>query len=214
MREAADGPLELCSKRSHSKQLYFTCISRTLRAALCILPFPGDSVETDAPPAVEQVARGHAEDCLASCSHRIALPEGQGLRTSPLRLAPLCIRHSEAEYCYIEPTLNSTRVSFRFARHDDDDDGLQPLFMAQYLRMLTREGLRRLPFANSTPANGFDISFLVGATAIYEIGCDAVLRCLLELVEQIEGAIAIERLRCLERTNAAAERYLARHLLH
>lgn len=111
---------------------YLTCIRSTLEAALCLRNFPSQTVERHNRPEVED--RSSRE----------------------LLLTPITITRTDKESTFIEPSINSTRVSIRIKQSDEVERLLAHKFAA-FLQQRAEQFiiLRRRPVA------GYDLSFLI-----------------------------------------------------
>ena len=114
---------------------YLTCIRSTLEAALCLRNFPSQTVERHNRPEVED--RSSRE----------------------LLLTPITITRTDKESTFIEPSINSTRVSIRIKQSDEVERLLAHKFTA-FLQQRAEQFiiLRRRPVA------GYDLSFLITHT--------------------------------------------------
>ncbi|KDD74755.1 ARP2/3 complex 20 kDa subunit (ARPC4) protein, partial [Helicosporidium sp. ATCC 50920] len=112
---------------------YLTALEPAIRTSLCLQPFPSQYVERHDRPVIE---------CEPESSH--------------LRSPPITIRRSEQEACLIEPSINSTRISFRFKT----TDSLERYILDSYRRFMLRraedlEILRRIAILD------YDVTFLI-----------------------------------------------------
>jgi hypothetical protein len=92
-----------------SLQSYLANLKAALRPALCLHNFPSQRVERHNYPAIE--VQTHPE----------------------LLLPPVTVTRSQQESCLIEQSVNSTRVSFRFA---SEEGSIEEYLLKTFLRFM------------------------------------------------------------------------------
>eukprot|EP00759_Apiculatamorpha_spiralis_P010557 PhF_6_TR17306/c0_g1_i1/m.26529/K05755/ARPC4; actin related protein 2/3 complex, subunit 4 len=111
---------------------YHNCVRATLTAALSLRSFPSSVAERHNKPEVEAAVS----------------PE--------LILNPITICRDDQERVYIEPSINSVRVSIRFRKSDSMEE-----YVAQRYTAFVTERAEQFFVLRRKPLDGYDISFLV-----------------------------------------------------
>ena len=127
-------PLARSLARSQANTLkpYLDCIRATLTASMCIRNFPSQVVERHNKPEVE-------------------------MRTSrELLLNPITISRNENEQCFIEPSINSVRVSIKIKQADE----IEQILTAKFARFLMQRA-EQFIILRRKPVDKFDLSFLI-----------------------------------------------------
>lgn len=120
-------------------QAYKQQMTDAFYKALCIRDFPCQSIERHNKPEIESG------------------------RNSLLLLPPVQITRHEGEGCYIEPSINSCRISFSFAHGDELEDALAA-GCTRYLGLKAED----LPILRRVPVHGYQVSFLITAAHLKE----------------------------------------------
>ena len=102
--------------------------------------------------------------------------------TSKIILHP---RTSTKEYCLVESSSNSVRVSFLFRQQQDDADQIEQTILSKYIKFFQQraedyEILRR------KPVEGFSISFLVLNAHVTKYSKEAILQVILDFVSRLD----------------------------
>jgi actin related protein 2/3 complex, subunit 4 len=203
---------------SASKEPFFLCVAQTLRAALCILPYPSTSAEGDAVPEVE-------DDALTLDSSDASRLTSSMQAVSPMRCNPLHLRWTQGDECVIEATHNSTRVSFWFAAAHQPGDARTPQLLQQYIRFFSTHGAATavLPVLRCAPRRReaaphqvrrgeeqtYDVSFLVLPQHVATYGRDHVVAFIVAFVKSVEADVAGLKVALDERRHAAARAFFS-----
>nr|CCD12020.1 unnamed protein product [Trypanosoma congolense IL3000] len=165
-------------------QAYYTCVSRTLHAALCIGNYPSRAVERHNKPEVE------VNDCTSDT----------GLGKSPeFLLNPIRITRSEHESCFIEPSINSVRVSFSFLK----TEALADLISRKYVSFLAQRG-QEFRILRKRPVSGYDISFLITHEDVETIPRGKIIQFMITFLMEIDEDIRNLKMNANERARRAA----------
>eukprot|EP00924_Labyrinthula_sp_SR-Ha-C_P015400 augustus_masked-scaffold_71-processed-gene-0.61-mRNA-1 protein AED:0.06 eAED:0.06 QI:0/-1/0/1/-1/1/1/0/170 len=140
---------------------YLDCIRHTLTASLCLRNFPSQVVERHNKPEIEFLA------------------------SRELILKPILICRTETEKCFIEPSVNSVRVSLKIKQADIIEEILTNMF-AKFLTQRAEQFfvLRRKPVA------GFDISFLITDKHLEDMWKHKVVDFVVEFMREIDREIS------------------------
>jgi actin related protein 2/3 complex subunit 4 len=122
----------LACPQANTLKPYLDCIRTTLTASMCIRNFPSQVVERHNKPEVE-------------------------MRTSrELLLNPITISRNENEQCFIEPSINSVRVSIKIKQADE----IEQILTAKFTRFLMQRA-EQFIILRRKPVEKFDLSFLI-----------------------------------------------------
>jgi len=118
-------------------------------------------------------------------------------------LNALTISRSDKEKCYIEPSINSVRVSFCFKKNDEMDTLINKKF-SKFLgtRAELFEILRRKPIEK------FDFSFLITNAHLEKFDKDKIIDFIMEFVENIDKDVNEIKLNIITQTRVAATYFL------
>lgn len=122
---------------------YLENIQNALLGALCLRHFPSEKVERHEKPEIEM---------------KDLMPLDKNNQENYLVLNPITIVRGTKEKCLIEPSINSTRVSFIF-KHSDRMD---TLLCKKISNFLSRRA-EALMILRKKPIEGYDVSFLITA---------------------------------------------------
>ncbi|KAL0246964.1 hypothetical protein GEMRC1_008170 [Eukaryota sp. GEM-RC1] len=117
---------------STAAQPYHECIRSTLTAVLCLRNFPSIETERHNYPEVEVG------------THKFLL------------LKPITIARSPSEKVFIEPSINSVRISLKIKQSDDIDR-----LIVQKLAHFLMQRAADLPILRRKACDGYDLSFLI-----------------------------------------------------
>ena len=160
---------------STAHQTYYTCIKRSLHAAICLSNFPSQVVERHNKPEVEA-------------------------QTSPELLHnPITISRSEQEGTMIESSINSIRVSISFQK----SDGIAELVARKYVGFLAQRA-DRFHILRKKPVDGFDISFLITHDEAETMHTNKVIDFIIQFITDIDQDISSMKLAINNRGRRAA----------
>lgn len=119
-------------------------------------------------------------------------------------LNPVRISRSAQEFCLVEPSGNSVRVSLAVRKAD----ALAALIVRKYADFMGQRAsqfrlLRRVPVAQA-----YDVSFLVSAREVEALGCDRIIDFILLFLSSIDADVAAMRMMVSERSRAVAAEVL------
>ena len=121
-------------------------------------------------------------------------------KESPELLQPeITIKRSEKEKTLIEPSINSTRVSFLLKKNDEVDKFLTSMFI-RFISLRAEEFyiMRRLA------VNGYDISFLFTHAHLEELAREQLMNFIRTFLKEIDKEISEMRITVNARARAAA----------
>lgn len=140
-----------------SRGQYVDTIARTLYLLLSLRDFPCQDVERRSKPEIE----------FGLCTELLLAPKIIGMKDMQ-------------EICLVEPSINSTRISFQFRRGDDLEYSLANTFhrflgmKADHLHLLRR-----------TPVASYDVSFLVTSELLHQHGPMSIILSLVKFAEDV-----------------------------
>ena len=136
---------------------YIETIGRVLYSSLCLRDFPCQDVERRNKPEIE----------FGECPELLLQPHN------------IVLRGAE-EKCLIEPSINSTRISFLFSQ-GDDLDGLLATSMYKFLGMKADHHL----LLRRSPVDSYNISFLVTSELLQQHGPINIILSILKFAVDI-----------------------------
>lgn len=165
--------------QSQSLKPYLTAVRYSLTASLSLEDF------------ASQVAEGHNN------------PEVEAQKTPEVILNPILISRNENEKIYIEPSINSVRVSIKIKQSDE----IEHILVHKFTRFLTARAeqffiLRRAPIA------GYDLSFLITNFHTDELLKYKLVDFIIEFMEDVDKEISEMKLFLNARARFVAEAYL------
>ena len=159
---------------------------------MCLRNHPSALVEKHNKPEVEMNDLIKKNKLKNSINHRSS-------KQSPLVLVPIQLVRSEHEYCLIEPSINSVRVSFVFKKMEQIDK----LVCAKISSFFARRA-DSLYIMRKTPIAGYDISFLVTNFHLEKFEKDRIIDWLLDFIESMDKEINDIKLNINTQTRIAA----------
>jgi actin related protein 2/3 complex, subunit 4 len=150
------------SYAAQTREEYGEDIAIALYRNLCLRDFPCQDVERRNKPEIE----------FATC---------------PELLLPHVVvqRQQSNEACLIEPSINSTRISFRFCH----EDGLEEALGNSYYRFLGRNA-DFLPLLRRRAVDGYHLSFLVTAALLQQLGVMQIVLFLVKIALQMPAYLS------------------------
>ncbi|CBK20167.2 uncharacterized protein [Blastocystis hominis] len=111
---------------------YLDCIRTTLRATLVLQNFPSEAVERHNKPEVEYPS------------------------SKKSTMKPILICRNDREKCFIEPSINSLRISIKIKQADE----MEVVLCRNFARFLMQRS-EQFTVLRRKPVSGYDISFLI-----------------------------------------------------
>lgn len=164
---------------SNTLRPYLTCIRSTLEAALCIRNFPSQLVERHNKPEVED--KGCKE----------------------LLLNPLTITRSEREAVFIEPSINSVRVSIKIKQADD----MERILVKKFTSFLMKRA-EQFIILRRKAVEGYDISFLITHSHAETMIKAKLVDFVISFMEDVDKEISSMRLAVNARSRLIAASFL------
>lgn len=141
-----------------TQQTYLFSLRKALQVSLCLRDFPSEKVERHNKPEVEmQCVKGE---------------------NAALILNPIFLARSEKEKCYIEPSINSTRVNLSFKQNDP----LDSLIVDRFCKFMAQRA-EQAKIVRKVPVPGYDLSFLVMNSHLEVYDKNLIIEFILSLVE-------------------------------
>ncbi|KAF5138961.1 Actin-related protein 2/3 complex subunit 4 [Metarhizium anisopliae] len=180
--------------RSQSLRPYLQCVRSSLTAALTLSNFASQTAERHNVPEIEA-------------------------QTSPeVLLTPLTIARNENERVFIEPSINSIRISIKIKQADE----IEHILVHKFTRFLTQRAesffiLRRKPIKIEQRASraaadvclqGYDISFLITNFHTDEMLKHKLVDFIIQFMEDVDKEISEMKLFLNARARFVAESFL------
>jgi len=167
------------AEKNSALKSYLDAVKGTLNSALCLRNFPSQTVERHNKPEVE-------------------------VRTSKeLILNPLTIARSENERCFIEPSINSVRVSIKIKQADEIEEILChkftrfPMQRSEQFLIMRRKAIE-----------GYDISFLITNVHLEQMWKHKLIDFIVEFMDEIDKEISAMKIAVNARARIVASEYL------
>lgn len=145
-----------------TKDGYIDTIASELYSSFCVRDFPCQDVERRNKPEIE----------FGQCKELLLEPHVIKLKSPP-------------EQCLVEPSINSTRISFLFNRGDEMDD-LVALALLKFLGMKADHHL----LLRRTPVDSYDVSFLVTSELLQQYGPVKIMLSTLKFASSVPEFLA------------------------
>ncbi|CAO1635785.1 unnamed protein product [Parajaminaea phylloscopi] len=165
---------------SNTLRPYLSCVRATLTAAMALENFGSQVVERHNKPEVEVGS------------------------TPEVLLTPLTISRNENEKVFIEPSVNSVRLSIRIKQSDD----IERVLCHKFTRFMEQ---RAEPFVilRRKPVPGYDISFLITNFHSETMLKHKLVDFIIQFMEEVDKEISEMKLSLNARARIVAESYLS-----
>ncbi|KAI5310321.1 Arp complex subunit [Ascosphaera atra] len=152
---------------SQSLRPYLQCVRVSLTASLAVANFASQTAE------------------------RHNVPEVEAHSSPELLLNPLTVARNENEKVFIEPSVNSVRVSIRIKQADE----IEHILVHKFTRFLTQRAenffiLRRKPVKEPLYLQGYDISFLITNFHTEAMLKHKLVDFIIEFMEEVDKEIS------------------------
>ena len=158
---------------------YLNAVRATLTAALCLENFNSQIVERHNKPEVEVKS------------------------SKEVLLTPITIARSDKEKVYIEPSINSVRVSIAIKQLDDVDSILCHKFMSFMMRRAENFFILR-----RKPVQGYDISFLITNFHTEQMFKHKLVDFIIEFMQEIDKELNDMKITLTARARIVADEFL------
>lgn len=165
--------------QSNTLRPYLSCVRSTLTAAMTLENFASQVVERHNKPEVE--ARSSKE----------------------VLLLPLTISRNENEKVFIEPSVNSVRVSIRIKQADE----IERILAHKFTRFLMQRA-ESFVILRRKPVTGYDISFLITNFHSETMLKHKLVDFIIQFMEEVDKEISEMKLSLNARARIVAESYL------
>ncbi|GAB7352590.1 hypothetical protein MBLNU459_g2971t1 [Dothideomycetes sp. NU459] len=142
-------------------------------------------------------------DFASQTSERHNVPEIEAQSSPEVLLTPLTVSRNENEKVFIEPSINSVRISIRIKQADE----IEHILVHKFTRFLTQRAesffiLRR------KPVKGYDISFLITNFHTEEMLKHKLVDFIIQFMEEVDKEISEMKLFLNARARFVAESFL------
>mmetsp|Transcript_5484 Transcript_5484/g.5651 ORF Transcript_5484/g.5651 Transcript_5484/m.5651 type:complete len:173 (+) Transcript_5484:78-596(+) len=158
---------------------YVDAVRVSLTSALCLRNFPSQTVERHNKPEVEVRA------------------------SKELLLNPITIARSENERCFIEPSINSVRVSLKIKKIDE----IEEILCHMFTRFLMQRAEQFLIMRRKA-VEGYDISFLITHSHVEKMWKHKLIDFIIQFMDEIDKEISAMKLAINTRARIVATEYL------
>ena len=164
---------------SNTLRPYLNCVRSSLDASLCIRNFPSQTVERHNKPEVETQ------------------------NNKELLLTNLEICRTNLEKCFIEPSVNSVRISILVKQADTIESHLCKKFTAFLMQRSEKFLIMR-----RKPIDGYSISFLITHKHMEEMWKHKLMDFIIQFMEDIDKEISAMKLAINGRARVVAEEFM------
>eukprot|EP01040_Poterioochromonas_malhamensis_P001699 gene1697-1802_t len=158
---------------------YLDAVKATLNASLCVRNFPSQLVERHNKPEVE--VKGSKE----------------------LILNPVTISRTEVEKCFIEPSINSVRISIKIKQQDE----IEQILCKKFTSFLMQRSEQFLVMRRKA-LDGYDISFLVTHTHLEKMWKHKLVDFIIQFMEDIDKEISAMKIAVNARARVVATEFM------
>ena len=167
---------------------YLDNLEKAFDVALCLRNFPSQMVEKHNKPEIElaafELALATREEEKPVKGQVVEIPQDKLSKRNYKVLNPVTVARSNHEYCLIEQSINSVRISFVFKK-------MAPLdkLVVKKISSFFQKRAETLFILRKVPIDGYDISFLVTNFHMEKFNKSLVIDWLLDFVETIAQEI-------------------------
>ena len=170
-----------------SLETYQKNLEKALEVALCLRSFPSQLVEKQTKPEIELVEyeRELAMRFKEKKSSELAGFEEEKISSRNYKaLNPIYIARTENEYCMIEPSINSCRISFVFKK----PAALDKMIVSKIASFFQKRA-ETLFILRKKPIDGFDMTLLITNYHLEKFNKKLLIDWILYFVESISKEI-------------------------
>jgi actin related protein 2/3 complex subunit 4 len=167
------------TKQSQSLRPYLQCVRTSLTAALSLSNF------------------------ASQASERHNVPEIEAASSPEVILNPLTVSRNENERVYIEPSINSVRISIKIKQADE----IEHILVHKFTRFLTQRA-ESFYILRRKPVKGYDISFLITNFHTEEMLKHKLVDFIIQFMEEVDKEISEMKLFLNARARFVAESFL------
>ena len=166
---------------------YLENLDRALDVALCLRNFPSQLVEKHIKPEIELASFELAmatkqEEKIRGA--KVEIPEEKFAKKNYKVLNPIYVARSNQEYCLIEPSINSVRISFVFKK-------MAPLdkMIVKKVASFFQKRAETLFILRKVPIEGYDMTFLITNFHLEKFDKRLLINWLLDFCDSIAKEI-------------------------
>ncbi|CAN9133081.1 unnamed protein product [Alternaria alternata] len=164
---------------SQSLRPYLQCVRSSLTAALSLSNF------------------------ASQASERHNVPEIEAASSPEVILNPLTVSRNAEERVYIEPSINSVRISIKIKQADE----IEHILVHKFTRFLTQRA-ESFYIMRRKPVKGYDISFLITNFHTEEMLKHKLVDFIIQFMEEVDKEISEMKLFLNARARFVAESFL------
>jgi len=139
----------------------------------------------------------------SQASERHNVPEIEAASSPEVILNPLTISRNENERVYIEPSINSVRISIKIKQADE----IEHILVHKFTRFLTQRA-ESFYILRRKPVKGYDISFLITNFHTEEMLKHKLVDFIIQFMEEVDKEISEMKLFLNARARFVAESFL------
>ena len=128
-------------------------------------------------------------------------------------MKPILICRNDRERCFIEPSINSLRISIKIKQADE----MEVVLCRNFTRFLMQRSeqfsvLRRKPVSVGVPifchSQGYDISFLITFSILEDYEREKLIHFIIDWMEGIDSEISAMKIGINSRARSVASQYM------
>jgi len=139
----------------------------------------------------------------SQASERHNVPEIEAASSPEVILNPLTVSRNENERVYIEPSINSVRISIKIKQADE----IEHILVHKFTRFLTQRA-ESFYILRRKPVKGYDISFLITNFHTEEMLKHKLVDFIIQFMEEVDKEISEMKLFLNARARFVAESFL------
>lgn len=158
-------------------------------------------VERHNKPEIE--AKSIRKDVLGSTAAGQPPQEKERIANPELICPAITITRSERECMYIEPAINSCRISIKIKQADD----LERLLAGKFTRFLMQRA-EQFQIVRKRPLEGYDITLLVTSKQLDELNKQKLIDFIIQFMEDVDKEISAMKLAVSSRSRSIATAFM------
>ncbi len=186
---------------------YLDNLEKALEVSLCMRNFPSQMVEKHNKPEIElaafELALATREEEKPIKGQLVEIPQDKVSKRNYKVLNPITVARSSEEYCLIEPSINSVRVSFVFKKKAPLDK-----LVVKKISSFFQKRAETLFILRKVPIEGYDISFLITNFHLEKFNKKLLIDWLLDFADSIAQEINTIKLNLNTQARIAATHFV------
>ncbi len=188
---------------------YLENLEKALDLSLCLRNFPSQMVEKHNKPEIElaafELAMAMRETEKPVKGQVVEIPEEKVSKKNFKVQNPITIARSNKEYCLIEPSINSVRISFVFQKNAPLDK-----MIVKKVSSFFQKRAETLFIIRKLPVDGYDLSLLITNFHLEKFDKRLLIDWVLDFVDSIAKETNDIKLSLNTQARIAAEHFVKR----